>query len=69
VHPYLLHLADRDSGLQSLVREAGNFYRRQDYPDFFLLNGAVYVAQTEWLQGSRTFLSNETVGFEMPEER
>lgn len=69
MHPHLLHLADRDSVLRSLVPEASNFYRRQDYPDFFLLNGAVYVARTEWLRHSLTFISDETVGFEMPEER
>jgi N-acylneuraminate cytidylyltransferase len=68
-HPYLMFSADRDSRLERLVPEASNFYCRQDYPNFFFLNGAVYVAQTEWLQASRTFLSNDTVGFEMPEER
>jgi N-acylneuraminate cytidylyltransferase len=57
-HPYLMFSADRNFVLQSLVPEADN-----------LLNGAVYVAQTEWLQSSGTFLSKETVGFEMPEER
>ncbi|MDR3725088.1 MAG: acylneuraminate cytidylyltransferase family protein [Terracidiphilus sp.] len=68
-HPYLMFSADRNCVLHSLVPEANNFCRRQDYPDFFLLNGAVYVAQTEWLQHSQTFISDETVGFEMPEER
>lgn len=68
-HPYLMFSADNNFVLQPLVPEAKNFYRRQDYPDFFLLNGAVYVAQTEWLRRSRSFLSSETLGFEMPEER
>jgi N-acylneuraminate cytidylyltransferase len=68
-HPYLMFSADYDSRLRPLVPESSNFHCRQDYPDFFFLNGAVYVAQTEWLQTSRTFLSNDTVGFEMPEER
>jgi N-acylneuraminate cytidylyltransferase len=68
-HPYHMFSAQHDFTLQRLVPEAINFHRRQDYPDFFLLNGAVYVAQTKWLQHSRTFFSNETVGFEMPEER
>ena len=68
-HPYLMFSADRNFTLQRLVPEASNFHRRQDYPDFFLLNGAVYVAQAEWLQRSRTFISDETVGYEMPEER
>jgi hypothetical protein len=69
VHPYSLHFADRDSVLRSPIPEAGNFYRRQDCPDFFLLNDAVYIMQAEWLQHYRTFISDETVGFEMPEER
>jgi CMP-N,N'-diacetyllegionaminic acid synthase len=68
-HPYLMFSVDRDFRLQPLVPESCNLSRRQEYPEFFLLNGAVYVAQTEWLQTSRTFLSNETVCFEMPEER
>ena len=68
-HPYHMFSVDRDSVLKRLVPEASNFCRRQDYPEFFLLNGAVYVAQTEWLLSSRTFLSSETVAFEMPEER
>lgn len=68
-HPYLMFSADRNCVLHGLVPEAETFHRRQDYPDFFLLNGAVYVAQAEWLQRSQTFISDGTVGFEMPEER
>ncbi len=68
-HPYLMYSVDRNSLLKPLVPAADNLHRRQDYPDFYLLNGAVYVAQTEWLKRSRSFLSNQTVGFEMPQER
>lgn len=68
-HPYLMYSVDRSSALQPLVSEAKSFHRRQDYPDFFLLNGAVYVAQTDYLKQSRSFFFNRTVGFEMPEER
>ncbi len=68
-HPYLMYSVDRNSALQPLVPAANNLHRRQDYPDFYLLNGAVYVAQTDWLKQSRSFFSNRTVGFEMPPER
>jgi N-acylneuraminate cytidylyltransferase len=68
-HPYLMFSADRNFMLHCLVPEADNFNRRQDYPDFYLLNGAVYVAQAEWLQHSLTFISDETMGYEMPDER
>jgi N-acylneuraminate cytidylyltransferase len=68
-HPYLMFLADCNFVLQRLVPEASEFSRRQDYPSVYLLNGAVYVARTEWLRRSRTFLSKESVGYEMPQGR
>jgi CMP-N,N'-diacetyllegionaminic acid synthase len=68
-HPYLMYSVDLNSVLQPLVPATDNYSRRQDYPDFYLLNGAVYVAQTEWLKQSQSFFSNHTVGFEMPQER
>lgn len=32
----------------------------------YLLNGAIYVARTEWLLDQRSFLTRETVAYEMP---
>lgn len=43
--------------------------RRQDLPDLYALNGAVYVAKTEWLRTSRSFLTEETVAYVMPPAR
>ncbi|MCB1422187.1 MAG: acylneuraminate cytidylyltransferase family protein [Nitratireductor sp.] len=43
--------------------------RRQDAPQAYYLNGAVYLADTQWLKGTRSFLSDETVGYIMPQER
>ncbi|MDY0147963.1 MAG: acylneuraminate cytidylyltransferase family protein [Halothiobacillus sp.] len=43
--------------------------RRQDLPDLYALNGAVYVAKTEWLRKSLSFLTEETVAYVMPSER
>lgn len=68
-HPYLMFSADPRFRLRRLIPAAAEFNRRQDYPDFYRLNGAVYVAEIAWLRQTRTFLSDETVGFEMPSER
>lgn len=38
---------------------------RQQLPPVFVLNGAVYVAKTEWLANQRSFLSEITTGYEM----
>ena len=40
--------------------------RRQDLPDAWCLNGAVYVVETRWFLQHRTFLSSRTVAFAMP---
>jgi N-acylneuraminate cytidylyltransferase len=43
--------------------------RRQDLPPVYHLNGAVYVARTDWLARVRAFINDETVGYEMPVDR
>jgi N-acylneuraminate cytidylyltransferase len=43
--------------------------RRQDLPEVYALNGAVYVAKCEWVLKSRTFMAPETVAYPMPHER
>lgn len=43
--------------------------RTQDYPPVYALNGAVYVASYDWLKREQTFLTHETVGSIMPQER
>ncbi|MGB9577898.1 MAG: acylneuraminate cytidylyltransferase family protein, partial [Halothiobacillaceae bacterium] len=43
--------------------------RRQDAPTLYSLNGALYVAQVEWLRQSRRFLTDETLAYVMPPER
>ncbi len=43
--------------------------RRQDLPEIFGLNGAIYIAKTDWLMQTKSFLADETIGFIMPKER
>ena len=43
--------------------------RRQDLPPIYVLNGAVYVADTAWLTEVRAFLGEGTLGYAMPESR
>ena len=42
---------------------------RQDLPKVYTLNGALYLAKTDWIQQNRSFLSPETIGYVMPSER
>jgi CMP-N,N'-diacetyllegionaminic acid synthase len=43
--------------------------RRQDLKTVYLINGAVYVAEIEWLALRRDFISGETVAYVMPLDR
>jgi N-acylneuraminate cytidylyltransferase len=58
------------NGLMSPVIPQQSFHtRRQDLPRVFMPNGAVYVADCAWLARTRSYLTPETRGFEMPRER
>lgn len=43
--------------------------RRQDLPQSYAVNGAVYVARCDWLADQDEFVQPETVGYVMPKER
>jgi len=68
-HPYLMYVPTKDMRLRPLIPDGAQFSRRQDMPRIFRLNGAVYVAETGWLAHGRTFVTAETLGYEMPAER
>jgi len=68
-HPFLMYYTDAAGRLAPVLPAASGFYRRQDYPDVFLLNGAVYVAEVTWLLENKSFVGKDTLGYEMPPER
>jgi N-acylneuraminate cytidylyltransferase len=69
-HPYWTFRADPAGRLVRFAEPDGGMpQRRQDLPQAWCLNGAVYVARADWFMRVRTFLSAETVSFPMPAER
>lgn len=67
--PYWMYSLGKHSELQPLLTGQHGSTRRQDLPTVFVLNGAVYVANSEWLASHRTFVSPETLGYRMPAAR
>lgn len=67
-HPQWTYLRD-DSGTLFSMTPGVPAARRQELPPAFTLNGALYLARTDWLLEKRTFVSNETFGYVMPRER
>jgi len=67
--PYWMYTLAAGGEMQPLIQTKQNFARRQDLPQSYILNGAVYVAHRDWLREHKTFVTEETLGFVMPEER
>ena len=65
--PYWMYTMNGDGHLVQLLD--GNYARRQDIPEVYALNGAVYVAETSWLLRKQTFVTDETIAYIMPKER
>lgn len=66
--PYWMFTVARD-GRMTPVMPRPAAARRQDLPPVYSLNGAVYVARTEWFRRERSFVTAETAAYEMPAER
>lgn len=64
--PYWTYKLDADRRLKPIISEVGLPSRRQDLPSTYVLNGAVYVARTDWLLRIGEFITEETTGYVMP---
>ena len=67
--PWWMFRLDEGRRLQALFPKDALPARRQDMPEVYALNGAVYVAEVEWLRKSKSFLTPETAAYVMPPER
>jgi N-acylneuraminate cytidylyltransferase len=68
-HPYLMYQMDKSLNLQPLVSNRSEIIRRQDFPNVFSLNGALFLARVDWLIKNKSFIGVDTLGFTMPVER
>lgn len=67
--PYWTYLLNSEGKMRPLIKTGGTTARRQDLPKVYILNGAVYIAKSKWLEKERTFVTKETLGYFMPKER
>ena len=63
---YTLQSRDR---LAPVLPKKDRVTRRQEAKPTYVLNGAVYVADTSWLYEHKSFLRKETMAYVMPSER
>ncbi len=68
-HPFLVYSMAADSRLDAFLKiNPSVSMRRQDLPPAYSLNGAIYIAEIDWLIASKSFVSPETVGYLMSRE-
>ena len=63
---YTLSPVDR---MIPILRSGKAILRRQDSPPVFVLNGAVYAVNCNWLKLNGAFIGDETVPYVMPLDR
>lgn len=68
-NPYWMYVKHKEGYLKPFVASGKKIYRRQDLPKVYALNGAIYIAKTKLLLARRSFISVNTLPFEMPETR
>lgn len=67
--PFWMFSRDREGFLVPLIKTDKMPARRQELPKVYALNGAVYVADCEWLLKSKAFVMQKTSAYEMPVDR
>lgn len=68
-HPFLVFKKEKGGTLVPFCKEALHGLRRQDMPEAFMLNGAIFAAETKWFKQTRKFVDGRTIAFAMPESR
>lgn len=68
-HPYLVKRLDPKGTLVDFVPTPPGYLRRQDLPPALALNGAIYVADPEFLRRERTWFGPRTYPYHMPASR
>lgn len=63
--PYWAYTLDAEGRMQPLVDTGELIFQRQDLPKTYVLNGAVYVANCEWLLKTKSFVTAETLAYPM----
>jgi len=66
--PYWTYKLDKKNYIIPIIDEIKTTVCRQSLPKTYVLNGAVYVAEYDWILKNKTFITKETVGYVMEKE-
>lgn len=64
-----IYSKDQNKKIKPFFGKHSSRSRRQDQKPLYALNGAIYLARTEWFLERRVFIDSGTLGYCMPQER
>ena len=67
--PHWMYTLKDGYRLTPVLHDEEGVTRRQDAPPIYVLSGAVYVADTEWLMEHKSFMHADTVAYVIPSGR
>lgn len=68
--PYWMYYVDeKDKQLKPIISSERVISNRQQLPPTYVLNGAIYIANTDWLVQSKSYITSETIGYIMDKDR
>jgi len=67
--PFWMYTVTGQGRMQPLIDSDHNSQRRQDLPPIHVLNGAIYIAERDWVVRQGGFVSTETIAYVMPKGR
>ena len=68
-HPWWSNILPENGNMKDFLRPEIFNKRRQDLPVFYRLNGAIYLADTDYLREQNSFLGPNTFAYKMPQSR
>lgn len=67
--PYWMYKLDENKNIQPIFETESKTLRRQELPKVYTLNGAVYVSTLNQIMQVESFITRDTKGYIMPQER
>ena len=68
-HPFWMYTIDSSGYLYPIMQHKNETNCRQDLPSVYVLNGAVYIAENDFLENKKTFLTAMTKAYVMTKKR
>lgn len=68
-HPYKSFKIDENGFLKGIINNDFPFYPRQELPEVFRANGAIYIIKIEEFKKNNSLLTNKTIHFKMSKEK